>query len=126
MYDRCDLNNTINKAYSNGLITEGQKKQLDGFRRDYRNPYSHAESAKIFGDSKVKGKPISLKDGENSNTLLTRIFEPMTTELPVKDFLPIQGIAQVILAKEISIPYFSEVDKIIRNMLTKLRTDKRS
>lgn len=121
IYDKCKLSETINKACSNGLIAKEQKKQLNKFREEYRNPYSHAESAKIFNNNSLKGRSISLIDGESSDDLLKRIFEPITTELLIKDVLPIQGIAQAMLAKEISAPYFFEVDKIIRAMLANLK-----
>jgi hypothetical protein len=121
-YDKCTLSETINTACSKGLISKEQKKKLNKFRENYRNPYAHAESAKIFKDTTVRGKSISVKKNENPVDFLKRIVKSPMEEIPVKNLLPIQGIAQVELAKNTSIPYFCEVDKIIRNILANLRS----
>lgn len=121
-YDKCDLEQTINQACSNNLISREQKKQLKQFKANFRNPYSHATASEIFKDTVVKGKTISLIDGESPESLLERIFnDTLDNHLTVKDVLPIQGIVQVNIAKQISIPYFRNVDEIIREMLLKIK-----
>ncbi len=121
-FDQLNLDDTINRACTQGLITKEQKKVLKKFKDEYRNPYSHAITSQIFKDTTVKGKTISLNEGENSENLLKRIFDDESDGvLSVKDILPIQGLIQVVIAKQISVPYFLEVDKIIREMLTKLK-----
>lgn len=121
-FDQLDLGDTINRACTQGLITKEQKRLLKNFKDEFRNPYSHATVSEIFKDTTVKGKTISLIEGESPENLLKRIFDNHSDEvLAVKDILPIQGLVQVVIAKQISIPYFTEVDKIIREMLTKLK-----
>lgn len=121
-YDKLELEDTINRARTQGLITKEQKKQLKKFKDDFRNPYSHATSAEIFKDTAIKGKTISLIDGENPEDLLARIFNDSADSfLNVKDIIPIQGIVQVMIAKQISQPYFRAVDAIIREMLLKIK-----
>lgn len=121
-FDQLDLDDTINRACTQGLITKEQKKLLKKFKDEFRNPYSHASTAEIFKDTTVKGKTISLNEGESPENLLKRIFDNNSDEiLAVKDILPIQGLVQVVIARQISVPYFTEVDKIIREMLTKLK-----
>lgn len=121
-FDQLDLDDTINRACTQGLITKEQKMLLKKFKDEFRNPYSHATTSEIFKDTTVKGKTISLNEGEIPENLLKRIFENDSDKvLVVKDILPIQGLVQVMIAKQISVPYFIEVDKIIREMLIKLK-----
>ena len=123
-YDNLLLVDTINRACSQGLITKEQKKQFKQFKDDFRNPYSHASVSEIFRDLKVKGSMVSMteEEKENSEKFVKRLFQTETKEiLSVKDILPIQGIIQVNIAKQNIIPDFSEVDKTVREMLTKLK-----
>ncbi len=65
--------------------------------------------SEIFKDITVKGKTISLNEGESPENLLKRIFDNDSDEvLPVKDILPIQGLIQVVIAKQLSVPYFTK------------------
>lgn len=121
-FDQLDLDDTINRACTQGLITKEQKTLLKKFKDEFRNPYSHATTSEIFKDTTVKGKTISLNEGESPENLLKRIFDNDSDEvLAVKDLLPIQGLVQVMISKQISVPYFTEVDRIIREMLIKLK-----
>lgn len=121
-FDQLDLDDTINRACTQGLITKEEKILLKKFKDEFRNPYSHATTSEVFKDTTVKGKTIFLNEGESPENLLKRIFDNDSDEvLAVKDILPIQGLVQVVIAKQISVPYFTEVDKIIREMLSKLK-----
>ncbi len=121
-FDKLDLYDTINRACTQGLITKEQKRLLKKFKDDFRNPYSHASVTEIFKNTTVKGKSLSLKKDESAERLIERIFDnSLDKQLNVSDILPAQGIIQVIMARQISTPYFSEVDKIIREMLAKLK-----
>jgi len=121
-FDSKNLFQTIDSAFEQELINEEQKKRLLEFKDKFRNPYSHATSAKIFEEKKVKGTVISLREGETGEELLKRIFQTETDEmLSIKDILPFQGIAQTIIARQDIVPYFTDIDKIIREMLKKLK-----
>jgi hypothetical protein len=122
-YDDKHLDDTINRACSQGLITKEQKKTFKKFKDDYRNPYSHASTNKIFKDKKIKGAIVSMteKEKENPEEFIKKLFQIETNELPIIDILPVHGMAQVEIARESIIPYFSEVDKTIREMLKKLK-----
>lgn len=121
-FDSKNLFQTIDKASEQDLITKEQKKRLLEFKDKFRNPYSHATSAKIFEEAKIKGTVISLQEGERGEDLIKRIFQTETNEMmSIKDILPIQGIAQTIFAKEDIVPYFTEIDEIIREMLKRLK-----
>jgi hypothetical protein len=78
---------------------------------------------KIFKDKKVKGSVVSMteKEKENPEKFIKRLFQAETKELPIKAILPVHGLAQVDIARESILPYFSEVDKTIREMLKKLK-----
>ena len=120
-YNSWNLNKTINEARIKQLITEEQKNQLHQFREDFRNAYSHADAAKTFLDCHPKIKFISSSDVVTYEDFLKIIAEKPNTEISIKDFLPIQGIAQAIFAQKEAVPYFIEIDNIIRNMLLKLK-----
>jgi hypothetical protein len=121
-YDKLDLDDNINRACRQALITKEQKIQLKQFKDDFRNPYSHASSVGILKDRMIKGKIISLNKGENPEKLLEKIFEDREEKVMfAKDVLPAHGILQTILAKQSSLDYFKQTDIIIRDMLTKIR-----
>ncbi len=122
-YDDKFLDETINRACSQGLITKEQKKTFKKFKDDFRNPYLHASTNKIFKDKKVKGAVVSMteREKENPEKFIKRLFQIETKELPIKAILPVHGMAQVDIARENLLPYFSEVDKTIREMLKQLK-----
>jgi len=122
-YDNCDLEKTINQACSQGLITKEQKKQLVKLKNKFRNPYSHA-STEVFEDRKVIGKVVSTKDLDDGfEKFLEKIFDSNSdVEMSLKNLPFAQGIFQHNIAKEDCLPYFQEVDIIIRAMLSNLKT----
>jgi len=123
-YDKLVLDDTINRACKQGLITKEQKIQLKKYKDDFRNPYSHA-AAEIFKDTTIKGKTISLIEGEEPEKLLERIFDDDSENVfDVKDILPAHGIEQSIIAERDSIQYFIKVDEIIREMLLKIKPNR--
>lgn len=112
---KSDLSKSINSACSNGLITKDQKKLLHQYRDSFRNSYSHASSEKLFKDVKIKGKEISSVE---------EIFSDTNEILNVIDIPIIQGIVQCELAKKESLGYLKNIDNIIRQMISKLKTIK--
>jgi hypothetical protein len=120
-YDNTMLEQTINAACSQGIITKDQKKELKEFREKFRNPYSHASNS-IFEGKKIKGKTISSADLENDiDNFFKHCFDKTTDEEFNLECLPFaQGIMQIEIAKEDSFPYFKRVDEIIREMLDKI------
>jgi hypothetical protein len=108
-YDGLDLAQTLGRAKRKGLITKEQWKLLEKFREDYRNAYSHAEKKKIFkgmtfNTNKVKLENNQINISDSNETLLI-------------DLIMGQGLAQVILSKEIAFDYFISVDDVIRDVL---------
>jgi len=70
----------------------------------------------------IKGKMISLNDGENAEQFFERAFDDSDEKVMfAKDVLPAHGILQSILSIENSLDYFRQTDIIIRDMLTKIR-----
>lgn len=117
------LENTINKSCTQGLITKQQKIELKRLKDTFRNPYSHS-TTDIFRDLFVKGKTVTTSDLDNGLEKFLEICFDKTSdkEIPLKNLLPVQGIAQVEIARKDSLPYFKSVDSIIRNMLMNLKT----
>lgn len=124
MYYKLDLQDTINRACSQGLITKPEKKELLTYRERFRNPYSHAD-ANIFKDIYVKGKTMSTEDLKGGlEEFFKKCFDDNTDSIvPLKNIPFAQGIFQIKIAKNDCIPYFSRVDEIIRNMLKKINQD---
>lgn len=121
-FDKRNLNENINTACTQGLITIEQKNLFLKFKNEFRNAYSHASTSDIFKNKSVKGKAVSLKEGESTENLLKRIFDNKSDkDLIIKDILPIQGLMQVAIAEQISIQYFTEVDKVLREILKKIK-----
>jgi hypothetical protein len=123
-YDDSMLEQTINAACTQGLITKNQKKELKEFRHKFRNPYSHAFN-NIFEGKKVKGKVVTTADLENGiDNFFKQCFDKSTDEEFELENLPFaQGIMQIKIAKDDSFPYFKRVDEIIRDMLEKMMSN---
>jgi hypothetical protein len=54
LYDGEVLGETINLATEKGIIAEDERKELTNLKNEFRNPYSHAEVAKIIKDAPPK------------------------------------------------------------------------
>ncbi len=121
-YDKSDLEQTINQACSQGLITKEQKKILIQFKRRFRNPYSHA-TTDIYKDTFARGKMMSVDDlTDGLESFMRKCFdESLDTNISLKKNLIAQGFFQVPIAKANSVPYFRNVDLIIREMLLNLK-----
>ena len=121
-YDNLQLEQSINAACSQGLISKEQKQELKDLKNKFRNPYSHANKA-IFSGKSVKGKQVSIKDLENGlDDFLKLCFDnSKDEEIPIENLPFAQGIFQVEIAKDDCFPYFKSVDKIVRDMLLKIK-----
>ena len=117
-YDNLQLEQSINIACSQGLISKEQKQELKDFKNKFRNPYSHANKA-IFTGKSVKGKQVSTKDLENGlEDFLKLCFDnSKDEEIPIENLPFAQGFFHVEIAKDDCFPYFKSVDKIVRDML---------
>lgn len=124
-YDDLKLEQSINAACTQGLITKQQKKELKEFKDKFRNPYSHANN-KIFKGKTVKGKVVSTKDLEQGidNFFKLCFNSDLDRDFSLENIPLAQGICQVEIAKEDCFPYFKKVDKIIREMLEKLKPNR--
>jgi hypothetical protein len=114
-YSDTDFSSTINACCTKGIITKSQKKDLHTFRRNIRNPFSHADMKQTFDGMTVPvtfGK-IDYTDTEN----LLKVERE--SEVDLRHFVPFQGIAQVIISEKISFQYFEYVDHLIRMTIGK-------
>ena len=124
-YDNLLLWQSIDAACTQELITEKQKNDLKIFKNKFRNPYSHANK-KIYSGKSVMGKQVSTKDFANGIEGFIKLCfdDSLDEEIPLENLPFAQGICQVKIAKEDSYPYFESVDKIIRDMLNKIKSAK--
>lgn len=124
-YDKLHLEDSINAACTQGLISKKQKQELKDFKNNLRNPYSHANKT-IFSGKSVKGKQVSKKDLENGpEDFLKLCFDnSKDEEIPIENLPSAQGFFQVEIAKKNSLPYFKSVDKIVRDMLLIIKEKK--
>jgi len=114
-YNSKDLGDNINRACTLGLVTKEQKKELQQFREDFRNAFSHSDKEKTFRDGTIPAQAISvegdqLKTGNVEETDITKLIFA-------------QGILQADQAKVEAIPYFLYMDNIARQILKKLFGD---
>lgn len=122
-YDNLILEQSINAACSQGLITKEQKNELKEFKDKFRNPYSHANK-KVFKGKTIKGKVVSSKDLEYQGLedFFRMCFDRSSDkEIPLENLPFAQGICQIEIAKEDCYPYFKKVDEIIRDMLQNIK-----
>lgn len=113
LYDNKDLNYTINRACTLGLITKDQKTQLHRFRQLLRNAYSHAEKKKIHGDKDIPVQSLHMTDEGR--------FEVDPEEFhKILDMPFMHGIAQYYHAKDNAPAYFLYVDALVREMMPKV------
>lgn len=120
-YDSQKMNDTINYAYDEGLLTEIQKTTLHTYRKKIRNAWGHAEGNKIFGGETIDSRFVGFNKGDNIETFMENIFSNTNREqFQVENFIPVQGLIQKQLADRECVPYFKEVDKIIREMREKI------
>jgi hypothetical protein len=121
-YDNVDLGQSINAACTIGLLTKEQKILLHNFREKFRNAFSHGSLEKTFGDNATKAKVITTKDFNSIEELGKIAFdESKDREVKLTKLPMFRGIAQAMYAKQNGMPYFVEVDKIIRSMLSNLK-----
>jgi hypothetical protein len=108
-YGSLDLNDTINRCCTRGLISKEDKKHLHKYREVFRNGFSHADMSKIFGDAKI---PLAM----GSFTDPSRIE---TGEFRVADIPLLQGVAQKQVADTHAFEYYQHVYQIIQASLNK-------
>ena len=111
-YNSANLNSTINKARKEGLITKEQKIQLHFYREIFRNAYSHSDKLKTFGKSTMPVTGVRLN---NDKFIIDEVSEP-----EIAMFLIGQGIVQFEMAQKTVVPYFLYIDKLVREIKSKL------
>ena len=111
-YDSENMYNNIEQAFKIGLIDEIQKNRLHEIRKNFRNPYSHANKSKIFGESTI---PVQGMEFKNDGLAMDKEMIEKIKTLPF-----IQGITQIEHAKEFAISYFKEIDSMVRIIMAKV------
>lgn len=103
------LNDTINIARKQGLISKDAAKTLHEYRARFRNAFFHADLQAMFGDqtTPVTGADMGKCEVEQDN-------------IPIYSLPLIWGEAMWQNASANAIPYFIEVDGLIREALPKV------
>ena len=112
IYGDANLDKTINRACTVGLITKDQKKMLHQFRDRFRNAYSHSDKKKTFGKSSMPVSGIRL---ENDKFVEDEKGEPEIAKLLIG-----QGLVQAMMAQNDAPEYFLYIDKLAREIREKL------
>jgi hypothetical protein len=107
-----DLGDNINRACTAGLITKEQKKELHDIRERIRNPYSHSDKDKAFGDQRIPAQAVRIEDGKFV------VEQPENPQLA--GLIIAHGIAQAMQAEQEAVPYFFYMDKLVRQIRAKL------
>lgn len=108
-YMRKKLNATIDAANKLKLIDNDTKERLHGFRNKFRDPFFHADIQSMFGDKSI---PVTGLD------FGTREMEK--GDVPIGSLPLLLGEAIWQNAEANAIPYFKEVDALIRETLPKV------
>lgn len=108
-YMQMKLNDTINIACKQGLIDNESKEMLHDFRKRFRNAFFHADMQSMFGDqtTPVTGIDFETRDIEHE-------------DIPIYSLPLLFGEALWQNAQANAIPYFKEVDGLIRETLPKV------
>lgn len=112
IYGDANLDKTINRACTLGLITKDQKKILHQFRDRFRNAYSHSDKKKIFGKSSMPVAGVRLEENE---FVTDEEGEPEIAKLLIG-----QGLVQAMMAQNDAPQYFLYIDSLARELRDKL------
>ncbi len=126
-YDKLVLFKSLEKALENELITTEQYDYLINAKNEFRNPYSHAEVAKVIkNDNDFTGFMFSISDVQDKLKEGKPLDIPNPTVIP--KFSP--AIAQFLQennSKEKAFEYFENVFRILKeieNKITELKKKK--
>lgn len=110
LYDNKILFETINMALKKGIINQDERDELNKWREEVRNPYSHAESSKIIKNNTLfKGILIDLKQVEEAKA---RGIPTPSQSVEIPPFA-ISPYIQSEIAQEIAQGYFKRVFEIM-------------
>jgi hypothetical protein len=104
-YDNKELSKIIETAFKNNIVDEQEKTKLKDLKNKFRNPFSHAEKRKIYGQEKSIVEEFKFGD----NGIYIERQEHLKANL-----LPYHDSFQFQKAFEESFEYFIYIDKIIR------------
>ena len=121
LYANMNLDTTINKACTNGLINKTEKKALHDFRVKYSNGFSHADPTKTFSSSPLPARLVKLKDNETQEEVLKQLNGVPNVEVNPQTAIFLQGLLQKLTADAHAESYFLSVDENIRNIIKRMR-----
>lgn len=104
------LKETIDGAQAHGLIDEDTKIKLHAYRKQFRNAYFHADMKLMHGSKTALFQYIDFGSGRTEGP----------TAIPIHAVPAIMGEEMWQNARSNAIPYFKEVDALIRETLPKV------
>lgn len=120
-YAKKNLKDIIDDTYDYGLIDSREKDVLHHFRKEYRNPYSHANPKQMFSNGLFPIRLVHVDEIESVDDFY-KFFEAPNTEVNPQDFLPIQGLFGVLKSDNCSKDYFLMVDEIVLRVINQLHS----
>lgn len=108
-YMKCDLHETISFAFKQELISKAEKNALHGYRKRIRNGFFHADMQAMFGD---RTTPVTAADFDSLGV--------QNEKVPIHSLPILLGEAMWHNARVNAIPYFKEVDGLIRRLLSRV------
>ena len=102
-FDKLDLSETIKTACEHKLITPEKEVELNKYRKNFRNAFSHAEYTRVF-----KGTKIQAVIGHLSSPNITQTEMVSIASTPL-----FQGPAISAFCKKNAFPYFTSVFELI-------------
>lgn len=114
-FGKQELSHNIDKSCSLGIITKEEKTTLHKFRIRFRNAYSHSDKDKTFGDSTIGVQGVRFEDNQ---------FKVEEHEIAkIAELIIGQGLVQAKLAQNNALPYFLEIDSLVRRIMTRIFTE---
>jgi hypothetical protein len=107
-----NLKKNINELFKINLINEEQTNRLHALRDNMRNAYSHSDKGKLFGEHSITGQSV--------NFFKQEVNPP--EDLKISEAVFLHGYMQSIMAENEAVPYFLEMDKLVRVLREKIFT----
>jgi len=109
-YEKMDFSNAVGQASKMRLLSKSQRKRLDAFRDQVRNPYAHFNVRKITKHSpKLKVRALDLRTQEVTETEVVAADTPM-----------VQASAKAVLDAKLVPPAFAFAEEMITYLLAQI------
>lgn len=115
-YGGRDLGLNIDSAKKLGIITKEESLQLIAFKDKFRNPFSHYDIKRIYGENQMNLQSFSLDPTISVQDSIAKSLDDTSTErksMKVANLIPMQDMWLENFAKSTSLAYFVWIDNLV-------------